>query len=109
MGYLNFKDGGEQHLSVIRRALRRRGLQMDEADDWEIHGPHQDMNYVVYIGKAYESLDRTLKCSCDESFDSCVKHEEGFEVVIYPRAVYVISSRWWNVKPEDRIPVNKKD
>jgi hypothetical protein len=110
MGYLNFDDGDESHLPVIRQPLKRRGLVMDKTDDWEIHGPHRDMNYVVYVGKAYESLDHTLECCCDKAIMKCVKHKKGFYVAIYPRAVYDIcdSSDWWKPKREDRIPVKKE-
>lgn len=111
MGYLNFRDGGEKHLSSIKGALRRRDLQMDENDDWEIHGPHQNMNYVVYIGKVYESLDQTLECSCAEAITTCGKHRDGFYVAIYPRAVYAIDEPpgWRQPKQEDRIPVKKRE
>jgi hypothetical protein len=111
MGYLNFRDGDERHLSRIRQALRQRGLQMDEIDDWKVHGPHPNMDFQVYVGKAYESLDRTLECSCHEAIATCLKHKDGFYVVICPRAVYAIddSSDWWKAEPQDRIPVKERD
>ena len=52
MGFLNFKEE-KYNLQRIKSALRRRWLTMDPADDWEIHGPHQDMNYQIFIGPAY--------------------------------------------------------
>jgi len=84
---------------------------MDEADEWEIHGPHPDMNYVVYVGRAYESLDVGIECSCRKSIATCVKHKEGFYVAVYPKAVYAIdeSADWWRQKPEDRIPVKNRE
>ena len=92
MGYINLKEEKE-NLARIKSALKRRGLTMKEDDEWEIHGPHApDMNYQVLIGPAYR--DGRWCCIA----------------VIYPWAVYeaALSSDWWNVKPEDRIPVLKK-
>jgi len=95
MGFLNLED--TQHWRVIKARLSRRGLKpVLDADDkgrteWEIHGPHRDMDYQVYIGLAYE----------DDPGDS-------FYVVMYPRAVYELGdSDWLSPEPENRIPVTK--
>ena len=53
MGFLDFEYSKED-LKFILSALRRRNLFMDEEDDWEIHGPHHDMDYQVYIGRVFE-------------------------------------------------------
>lgn len=90
MGFLNFRKE-KVHLKRIQAALKRRGLTMKQADDWEVHGPHHDMNYQVFIGPAY----RRGKWDCI--------------AVVYPWAVYGVSqhSEWSQVSPADRIPVKK--
>jgi len=67
-------------------SLRKRFLKNN--DEWEIHGPHQDMNYQVYIGPAY-------------------RKKECFLVAIYPKAVYEIDNYddWWKADPEKRITI----
>ena len=55
MGFLDFEDEYDRrHLKRIKSALIRRGLQPDLEGDWEIHGPHQGMNYQVQIGWAFD-------------------------------------------------------
>jgi hypothetical protein len=50
MGYVDLDDEPE-HGKYVRRQLKRRGL-VPSGDTWEIHGPHQNMNYQVYVGEA---------------------------------------------------------
>ena len=50
MGYLDF-DEDKDILKRIKSTMKRRGLFVDAQDEWEVHGPHQDMNYQVFIGK----------------------------------------------------------
>jgi hypothetical protein len=95
MGYLNLDE--REHFRIIKRRLRARGLKPEmSADDnrhteWEIHGPHQDMNHHVYVGPAYEK-----------------DPDDSLNVAIYPRAVYDIGDLdWWRVTAEYRIPVVK--
>ena len=106
MAYLEF-DEQKEILKRIKSVLQRRGLVMDPEDEWEKHGPHYpEMEYQVYIGRAYEKLDPDIKCTCAED-DDCPKHRDGFYVAIYPRAVYCIDDPddWWKPKDEDKIPV----
>ena len=80
----------KEHFKFIKASLRRRGLKPDLDEEWEVHGPHPDMDYQVYVGWAYnEALDEYI----------CV--------AIYPRAVYEIDDPddWWKTDPENRIPV----
>jgi hypothetical protein len=93
MGFLDFDDREDRramrHEARIKSALAGRGLIPDFDDcEWEIHGPHQDMDYQVLIGWAHDGADNW----------ACV--------AIYPRAVYKIDDPgdWW--KCEERIPVN---
>jgi len=103
MGTLNFEID-KRILNHIKSALKRRGLLMDPENEWEIHGPHEDMNYQVCIGIAYERLDYKIPCTCEQN--NCLRHRDGFYVVIYPRAVYCIEDPddWWKPKEEDKIP-----
>ena len=108
MGYLNF-DHDKETLNRIKSAMKRRGLFVDPEDDWEIHGPHQDMNYQVFIGPVYEGLNVAFPCSCkiaagNTSF--CKRHNgKAFWVTIYPRAVYATDD-WSNIDPQDKISIN---
>ena len=109
MGFLNFKKQPE-YLQTIRARLKRRNLVMDADDEWVVHGPHGlNFNYQVYIGMAYDKLDESLRCTCRKNTQlGCAKHKNGFEVVIYPWAVYELDSKnWWEVEAKDRIPVLK--
>jgi len=89
MGIINL-DEDKEIVRYIRRSLARRGLKPDFEEDWEVHGPHRDMNYQVYIG--YAGNDHWYGC-----------------VAIYPRAVYEIDrpSDWWRAYPENRIPTER--
>jgi len=110
MGYLDFDDEKE-NLIIIRSALHRRNLFMDEDDQWEVHGPHPDMDYQVFTGRAYEQPPAVYTiCTCKTTgFDSCKKHQNGIYVAIYPKAVYVIQAPedWLKVNQEDRITIKK--
>lgn len=109
MGILDFKSQ-KHHLARIRRILSRRGLAPNLREEWEIHGPHQDMNYQVYIGYAVPRDEKEI-CrypGCNLSWKKC-KHHVNFDcVAIYPWATYRIeeSCDWYKVTPEDRIPVS---
>jgi len=95
MGYLDFKDQPE-HLAHIKKILARRGLKPCIDEEWEIHGPHQGMNYQVYVG-----LAKTKKIQPGTG------KKEYYCVVIYPRAVYMIYEHgdWYKPQTEDRITV----
>ncbi len=91
MGVLNIDE--KRHFTSIKRRLRRRGLHpILDTDgrgetEWEVHGPHEGMNYQVYIGPVFEN---------DEN--------DYFYVVMYPRFVYE-GDDWHQVEPEEKIPV----
>jgi hypothetical protein len=38
------------NLIRIQSRLKKRGLEMDEDGEWEKHGPHEGMNYMVILG-----------------------------------------------------------
>ena len=113
MGILDFKDESyEPHYRErIKSALKRRGLEFDPREEWGVHGPHQDMNYQVYIGHAYYKADPNAKCICSSKKiirRDCSAHKQWVCVVIYPWAVYEIeeTDRWaYDALPENRIPV----
>mgnify|MGYP005637965789 CR=1 FL=1 len=48
MGDLDFSYE-KYHLRRIREALKRRNLFMNPNNGWGIHGPHEGMNYQVYV------------------------------------------------------------
>jgi hypothetical protein len=74
--------------SVIDQLARRRLIPVDA--EWETHGPHGvDFDYTVFIGPVKDNAGNE------------------FEVAIYPRSVYCITSNWWNVNEADRIFVNR--
>lgn len=112
MSFLDFENGKED-LKFIRSALRKRGLFMDEEDEWEVHGPHQDMNYLVYIGRVFEQpIPVYTLCTCATmGIDRCKKHVNGFYVAIYPRAVYEVQSPddWLKVREDERIELGGRN
>src|SRR6266702_5407294 len=90
MGVLNFETE-QYHLRRVTAALQRRGMIPDLEEDWEIHGPHEGMNFQVYVGYAISLADpQDTPC-----------------VAIYPKAVYEIEdpSAWGGVMPDQRIPI----
>ena len=88
MGVINFEQE-PYYLQTIKRRLRTRMLEPDIDEEWEVHGPHRDMEYPVYVGWA-----RLIGYPNDYV---CV--------AIYPRAVYRIDgpNDWYKVTPDDRI------
>lgn len=112
MVFLDFEYGKED-LKFIRSALRRRNLFMDEDDKWEVQGPRQDMNYQVYVGRAFEKpLPVYTTCTCNTiGVGQCKKHLNGFYVAIYPRAVYEIQSPddWLKVRQDKRITLGGRN
>lgn len=92
MGFIDLEDqdNGKRYLPKLKAALARRGLKPDTSVEWEIHGPHPNMDYQVLIGWVFDDQARYL-------------------VAVYPRGVYEIEdeSSWWKVKGADRIPVNR--
>jgi len=114
MGFLTFEGRDEKIiLSNIRRRLRRRGLESNIEGNWEVHGPHNGMDYQVYIGCCTFIPQEGDKCICPEGSELVHCPIHGFQcVAIYPRAIYALEdemafSDWWKVTPEDRIPVDR--
>lgn len=111
MGVLDLKNE-PRHWTRIRQALRRRGFNTDKDEEWEIHGPHFEMDYQVYIGYAYVDADPSAKCLCPDrgkkvQMTYCRAHKQWSCVAIYPRAVYEIEDegKWAaDAIPENRIP-----
>ncbi|MFC2094547.1 hypothetical protein ACFLSH_02850 [Bacteroidota bacterium] len=91
MGFLDFK-WDKYHLRRITSSLKRRGLTPEvDGDAWQIHGPHQGMNYQCYEGWAY----------FEDSPDDYVY------VHIMPRAVYEVDPDDKNIQytQENRITI----
>lgn len=112
MGFLTFEDRDEKRiLSNIKRRLKRRRLKPDLDSEWEVHGPHNGMNYQVFIGCCSFIPKEGDKCICPEGSQLTYCPIHGFQwVAIYPWAIYGIddSRDWWKVTAEDRIPVIKQ-
>ena len=47
-----FTDEDKNLKSRVEKICAKRQIKPDWSMEWEIHGPHQDMNYVVYVGGA---------------------------------------------------------
>ena len=101
---------GKEDLKFIQSALDRLNLFMDKDDEWEVHGPQQDMNYQVYVGRAFEKpLPVYTTCTCRTiGVDKCKKHQNGFCVAIYPKAVYEIQlpDDWDKVRKDEIIELD---
>jgi len=74
---------------IIKERLKRRGLQLTNRENWEVHGSHPDFNYQVYCGPA-----KYLK------IEPFISHD--FNVVIYPRKVYA-DLNYWNMTDPDQV------
>jgi hypothetical protein len=88
MGILNLKQE-PYHNEKIATMLRRRGLAPITSEIWEVHGPHGDMPYQVYVG---------YLASKDDA-------DETYCVVVWPgRGVYEIDqpSEWGNIRNHRR-------
>lgn len=77
-------DPSQPWSKTIMASLKRRGLAPVTGITWEKHGPHEGMEYMVFIGEARGETD-----------------ERPRSVVIYPHAVYWHQdgdqwSRWWD-------------
>ena len=90
MGFIDLGTEKE-HLRRVKSASSKRGLMPDLSQEWEIHGPHQNMNYQVLVGWAYDN--------------TCNRHL----IAIYPRVIYEIDdySKWWNVGCQNKIALKK--
>jgi hypothetical protein len=92
MGCLDFSDERDKyHLAIIRRRLGRRSLKPHLDTVWEIHGPHEGMNFQVYMGWA-----------------GPIKGTGDVCVAIYPWATYEIqdTNQWNMVGAENRIYID---
>lgn len=111
MGTLDLEND-KHYRKVIDDALGKRGLILDDSEDWEVHGPHQEMNYQVYIGWAYRDADPKVTCNCPgrAQLTSCGAHKQFYCVAIYPEEVYEIDDydRWYDVSQEDEILIDEK-
>lgn len=87
MGFLDLKIE-RSHLKIINQKLRPFGLKPYLSEEWEIHGPHQGMNYQVYVGYAWGRFGKLHVTQC---------------VSITPQGIYEIDdpSDWWKTY-EDR-------
>lgn len=106
MGIIDF-DQEKELLRSVKRSLKRRGLKIDlETEEWEIHGPHPEMNYQVCVGYAYIIPEPGAFCTCPPGLTRvhCPVHG-GYCVAVYPRRVYEVEdfSKWWDTRPEKRI------
>jgi len=67
------RDIADRMFTEIREALRKRGLTLVYKKEWEKHGPHQDMEYEIFVGAAKGPWGSSVGC-----------------VVIYPWGVWAI-------------------
>jgi hypothetical protein len=56
MGVINWKKE-TYHREKITQTLKRRGLRPDLSNPWEVHGPHEGMNFQMYAGYAINTND----------------------------------------------------
>jgi hypothetical protein len=76
MGFIDLQTE-TNHCDNIRNALKKYNLSIKLEDEWEVHGPNQDMDYAVYAGRAYE------------------ENGESAFIAIYPEQAY------WIEDPDD--------
>ena len=86
MGFANFSIKSDLNanerlaLKSITRRLSWRGLKMIDLENWEVHGPHSEMNYQVWVGAV-----------------EFIKNRNKFHIAICPKKIYKIDgpSDWW--------------
>lgn len=86
MGTLYLEEE-KYHKEKITEALKKHGLEPVLDYEWEVHGPHMDMNYQVYVGRVE-------------------KNKKGADfVAIYPDDVYSIEDidNWHRCTNENKI------
>lgn len=97
MGRIDLKEEPELRRTIKKRLLQR-GLILDPEglEYWEVHGPHESMNYQVFIGLVYDRQEGPDKSSY---------------VAVYPKAVYWIDDPcdWWKVGPDQKVYKGKGD
>jgi len=73
-------EAAKEMFAIIKKRIGERGLEAVDHDEWEVHGPHQDMNYQVLVGP--------IKGSWGPAHSYAV---------IYPSGVWEIEgSEFWN-------------
>ena len=93
MGYLD-PEKDKKHFHHIAQRLRPRLMEYLTSENWEIHGPHNQMPYQVYVGPAKYTY---------------LPFSEVY-VAIYPTGVFKIDDPGKLSCPriEDQIPVLKE-
>ena len=95
MASINLKE--KEYNSIRKRIenrLKRRGFKMIDLENWEVHGPHEGMNYKVWIGGA-QTIDKK----------PYIDNRQEFYIAVYPRQIFIIddTSDWWKTSPENLI------
>jgi hypothetical protein len=78
-------------LEFIEQKLNKVGMTIDDSEEWEVHGPHEDMNYQVYVGPA--NFDKVIWGNT--KFD-------GLYVAVCDKGVFDVEDmNNWNLRTED--------
>lgn len=100
MGFIDFTKKSDLNtnerwaLESITRRLKTSGLKMIDLENWEVHGPHENMNYKVWVGEV-QTLDKK----------PIIGNSYQFYIAVYPRQIFMIDdpSDWWKTSPENLI------
>jgi len=67
---------------------------MIDLENWEVHGPHEGMNYEVWIGGAQTMNKKPY-----------IGNRYEFYIAVYPRQIFIIDdpSDWGKTGPENLI------
>lgn len=98
MGKFNFGENKDKD-NHIKKILAKGELKPIMDEEWDIHGPHPDMDYQVFVGPA-DPLDDESKCRlCDKKWKDCDLHLNGGIVVVHPKGFDMIDdpSDWHKV------------
>lgn len=92
---INFQLGENKELKDrLNNRLKKYGLRIMPTADNEMHGPHLQMNYVVYV-----------------LFVKEIEHPKNqYWISVFPRMVYQINNScdWWKTDPDMKLHTKAK-
>lgn len=88
------------HFEAIRKALGERNLYPDWSYPWAMYGPDPHIEERVYVGYAYDTMNREATCICPEQ--PCPAHRYYRAMAIFPGEVYDVGHVWHWYR-EDRL------
>lgn len=103
MAFIDLDEYPKEY-EFIKEKLAEENLLPDNSEEWEVHGPHENME-TVYVGGAYHNPVPGAQCRCRQKITTshltfCQASRQYFCVVVSTDGVKFIEdpSDW--AKPE---------